>query len=62
MACLRQSHPLIQLKCLSCYLTTAVLNDYYSELTAYTPLAYSYKTIVATMCMDAKATPTNNTD
>ena len=26
----------------SCYLTTAVKNDYYSELTAYTVLAYSY--------------------
>ena len=24
-----------------CYLTTAVLNDYYSEETAYTALAYS---------------------
>ena len=26
----------------SCYLTTAVLNDFYSEVTAYTALAYSY--------------------
>ena len=26
----------------SCYFTTAVLNDCYSELTAYTALAYSY--------------------
>ena len=26
----------------SCYLTTAVLDDYYSEVTAYTVLAYSY--------------------
>ena len=26
---------------LSCYLTTAVLNDCYSEVTAYTGLAYS---------------------
>ena len=25
-----------------CYFTTAVLNDYYSELMAYTALAYSY--------------------
>ena len=25
-----------------CYLNTAVLNDYYSELMAYTALAYSY--------------------
>ena len=27
---------------LSCYFTTAVLNDCYSEVTAYTALAYSY--------------------
>ena len=26
----------------SCYFTTAVLNDCYSEVTAYTALAYSY--------------------
>ena len=27
---------------LPCYLTTAVLNDHYSEAMAYTVLAYSY--------------------
>ena len=26
----------------SCYLTTAVLNDFYSDLTAYRALAYTY--------------------
>ena len=28
-------------RALSCYLTTAVLNDYYSEVMAYTVLGYS---------------------
>ena len=43
------------LSALSCYLTTAALC--YSEVTAYT-LAYS----VFTMGMDAKVTPTDDTD
>ena len=30
------------LSALLCYFTTAVLNDYYSKVTAYTALAYSY--------------------
>ena len=41
----------------SCYWTTAVLNDCYSEVTAYTALAYS----VFMMRMDTKATPTDDT-
>ena len=43
----------------SCYFTTAVLNDCYSELTAYTVLAYSYW---ASFHDDAYITPTNDTD
>ena len=43
----------------SCYLTTAVLNDCYSEVTAYTSPAYSYW---ATTRMDPYVTPTNDTD
>ena len=38
--------------------TTAVLNDCYSEVTAYTTLSYS----VFTMHMDAKVTPTDDID
>ena len=38
--------------------TTAVLNDCYSEVMAYIALAYS----VFTMYMDAKDKPTDNTD
>ena len=45
----------------SCYFTTAVLNDCYSEVTAYTALAYSYWASFTTR-MDAYVTPTNNTD
>ena len=43
-----------------CYLTTAVLKDYYSKVTAYNALAYS----VFMMHMDAnyKIMPTDNTD
>ena len=46
----------------SCYLTTTVLNDCYSEVMAYTALAYSYWAIVSATRMDAKAIPTNNTN
>ena len=53
-----QPHPSLKLKAPSCCLTTDVLNDCYSEAMAYTALAYS----VFTTCMDAKVTPTNNTD
>ena len=53
---LRQPHPSPKLKCSSLlYLTTAVLNDCYSEVMAYITLAYS----VFMMCMDVKVTPTN---
>ena len=45
----------------SCYLTTAFLNDCYSEVTAYTALGYSYWAIVFTMRMDAYITPTKDT-
>ena len=38
------------------YVTTAVLNDCYSEIMAYTVLAYS----VFTTRMNAYATPTND--
>ena len=38
---LRQPCPPSNLTALSFYLTTAVLNDCYSEVTAYTALAYS---------------------
>ena len=41
-----------------CYLTTAALNDRYTEEMAYTALAYS----VLTTGMDAKVTPTDDTD
>ena len=46
---------------LPCYLTTAVLNDCYSEVMAYTVLAYSYW-LVPTMRMDAYITPTKDTN
>ena len=42
----------------SCYLTTAVLNDCYSEVMAYIALAYS----VFMMRMDAKDMPTDDTN
>ena len=45
---------------LNCYLTTGVLNDCYSEVTAYTALAYSFG-LVYTTCLDVYATPTNDT-
>ena len=45
----------------SCYLTTAVLNDCYSEVMAYTALAY-FIGLVYTMRMDAYIAPTNNID
>ena len=41
-----------------CYLTTAALNDCYSEVMAYTALAYS----VFMTGMDAKVTSTDDTD
>ena len=40
------------------YLTTAVLNECYGEVMAYTALAYSS----STMCMDAHTTPTNDSN
>ena len=43
--------------CLVTYVITAVLNDCYSEVTAYTALAYS----VFMMCMDAKVKPIHDT-
>ena len=49
--------PIFKTEALSCYLTTAVLNDYYSEAMAYTALASSVFT-----CMDAKVTPTGTND
>ena len=42
----------------SCYLTTAVVTDCYSEVTAYTVLAYS----VFMTRMDAKVIPTDITN
>ena len=45
----------------SCYLTTAVLNDCYSEATAYTALAYSYWDSFHD-ALGAYVMPTNNTD
>ena len=42
----------------SCYLTIAVLNDYYSEVTAYTVLA----SFVFTTRMDTKVTHTDDTN
>ena len=57
--CLHQPHPLYNRSPLPYYLTTAVLNDYYSEIMAYTALAYSYW---AATRMDAYITPTNDTD
>ena len=42
----------------SCELTITVLNDCYSEVTAYTALAYS----VVTTHMDAKVMPTDDID
>ena len=53
---LRQSRPSSKLK--PSVLTTAVLNDFYNEVTAYTALAYS----VLMARMDAKVTPTDDTD
>ena len=40
------------------YVTTAVFNDYYSEVMAYAVLAYS----VFMTRMDTKVMPTNNTE
>ena len=43
-----------------CYLTTAVLNDCYSEVTANTALAYSLIGLVSMTHMDVYITPTND--
>ena len=48
----------ILFRALSCYLTTAVLNDFYSKIMAYTALAYS----VFMTHMDAKATTIDDTN
>ena len=43
-------------------LPKAVLNDCYSEVTAYTVLALTLIGLVSTMCTDAYVTPTIDTD
>ena len=43
-------------------LTIAVLNDCYSEVTAYAVLAYSYWDSFHDVYADAYVTPTNDTD
>ena len=45
----------------SCYSSTTTFKDCYSELTAYTAIAYSVGLDLMTQ-INAKAMPTNNTD
>ena len=56
--CLHQPHLSLKLRPSIFYLTTAVLNDYYNEVTAYTVIVYS----VFMTHIDAKVTSTDDTD
>ena len=47
--------------CLVTYVTTAVLNNCYSEVMAYIALV-TLIGLDSLMCMDAQATPTNDTE